>query len=67
MPPKSYPLAVNLSFIGKKPTGLANYALNLIPELPLSGLTLLALLISPHSNSIPTIPFPQRSLQNKAN
>lgn len=42
MPPKSYPLAVNLSFIGKKPTGLANYALNLIPELPLSGLTLLA-------------------------
>jgi glycosyltransferase involved in cell wall biosynthesis len=42
MPPDFNPLAVNLSFVGKKPTGLANYALNLIPELPLSGLTLLA-------------------------
>lgn len=42
MPLESNSLAVNLSFVGKKPTGLANYALNLIPELPLSGLTLLA-------------------------
>lgn len=42
MPPEFNPLTVNLSFVGKKPTGLANYALNLIPELPLSELTLLA-------------------------
>jgi len=42
MAPEFIPLAVNLSFVGKKPTGLANYALNLIPELPISGLTLLA-------------------------
>jgi glycosyltransferase involved in cell wall biosynthesis len=35
-------LLVNLSFIGKKPTGLANYALNLIPNLPLPNLLLLA-------------------------
>jgi glycosyltransferase involved in cell wall biosynthesis len=44
-PPSSrYPqgVTVNLSFIGKKPTGLANYALNLIPQLPLPELTLLA-------------------------
>ncbi|GAB4376734.1 MAG: glycosyltransferase family 1 protein [Elainellaceae cyanobacterium] len=32
----------NLSFIGQKPTGLATYAINLIPELKLDGLTLLA-------------------------
>jgi glycosyltransferase involved in cell wall biosynthesis len=35
-------LAVNLSFIGKKPTGLATYAINLIPELNLPGLDLFA-------------------------
>lgn len=42
MVPESHSLAINLSFVGKKPTGLANYALNLIPELPLAQLTLLA-------------------------
>jgi glycosyltransferase involved in cell wall biosynthesis len=36
------PLLVNLSFVGKKPTGLATYAINLIPELSLPNLTLLA-------------------------
>ncbi|MBW4517314.1 MAG: glycosyltransferase family 4 protein [Timaviella obliquedivisa GSE-PSE-MK23-08B] len=48
MPPESNALAINLSFVGKKPTGLANYALNLLPELPLSGLTLLAPKHFPH-------------------
>lgn len=33
---------VNLSFVGQKPTGLATYAMNLVPELPIPGLTLLA-------------------------
>lgn len=35
-------VAVNLSFVGKKPTGLATYAINLIPELNLPGLDLFA-------------------------
>jgi len=34
-------LTVNLSFVGKKPTGLATYAINLVPELPIADLTLL--------------------------
>jgi glycosyltransferase involved in cell wall biosynthesis len=50
-PPES-PIAINLSFVGKKPTGLATYALNLIPELPLSNLTLLA------SQNFPRLPHP---------
>ncbi|WAL60385.1 glycosyltransferase family 4 protein [Thermocoleostomius sinensis] len=40
--PLSDSLLVNLSFVGKKPTGLATYAINLIPELALPNLTLLA-------------------------
>jgi glycosyltransferase involved in cell wall biosynthesis len=40
--PMPEPLLVNLSFVGKKPTGLATYAINLIPELSLPNLTLLA-------------------------
>lgn len=35
-------ITVNLSFVGTKPTGLATYAINLIPELPNSELALLA-------------------------
>ncbi|NJR66064.1 MAG: glycosyltransferase family 4 protein [Leptolyngbyaceae cyanobacterium CRU_2_3] len=35
-------IAVNLSLVGVKPTGLATYARNLIPYLDLPGLTLLA-------------------------
>jgi glycosyltransferase involved in cell wall biosynthesis len=35
-------VAVNLSFVGKKPTGLATYAINLIPELQLPELVLFA-------------------------
>lgn len=35
------PLVVNLAFVGKKPTGLATYAINLVPKLDLSQLTLL--------------------------
>ncbi|MBF2001761.1 MAG: glycosyltransferase family 4 protein [Synechococcales cyanobacterium M58_A2018_015] len=34
-------LAINLAFVGQKPTGLSTYALNLIPELPLPERTLL--------------------------
>jgi glycosyltransferase involved in cell wall biosynthesis len=37
----SEPLLVNLSFVGQRPTGLATYALNVVPELQLP-LTLLA-------------------------
>lgn len=33
---------VNLAFVGQKPTGLATYAINLIPHLPVQDLTLLA-------------------------
>jgi glycosyltransferase involved in cell wall biosynthesis len=43
-------IAINLSFVGKKPTGLATYALNLIPNLPCSDLTLLA------SQNFPRLP-----------
>jgi glycosyltransferase involved in cell wall biosynthesis len=50
MPPEPTPIAVNLSFVGKKPTGLATYAINLIPELPFSELTLLA------SENFPRLP-----------
>jgi glycosyltransferase involved in cell wall biosynthesis len=35
-------IAINLSLVGVKPTGLATYAKNLIPHLGLSNLTLLA-------------------------
>ncbi len=35
-------LVVNLAFVGQKPTGLATYAINLIPHLDRSNLTLLA-------------------------
>ncbi len=35
-------LVVNLAFVGKKPTGLATYAINLIPELKLPQTKLLA-------------------------
>jgi glycosyltransferase involved in cell wall biosynthesis len=35
-------LVVNLAFVGKKPTGLATYANNLVPELKLPQTTLLA-------------------------
>ncbi|NJO43939.1 MAG: glycosyltransferase family 4 protein [Cyanobacteria bacterium RU_5_0] len=35
-------IVVNLSFVGTKPTGLATYGINLIPELRLPQLTLLA-------------------------
>lgn len=35
-------LLVNLSFIGKQPTGLATYAMNLVPHLPIPQMTLLA-------------------------
>lgn len=35
-------LVVNLAFVGKKPTGLATYAINLVPHLDLPELTLLA-------------------------
>lgn len=34
-------LTINLSFVGEKPTGLATYAMNLVPELQIAGLTLL--------------------------
>jgi glycosyltransferase involved in cell wall biosynthesis len=40
--PPNHPLVVNLAFVGKKPTGLATYAINLIPHLDLPNLTLLA-------------------------
>lgn len=36
------PLVINLAFVGKKPTGLATYAINLIPQLNLSEAVLLA-------------------------
>jgi glycosyltransferase involved in cell wall biosynthesis len=42
MLPDASSTLINLSFIGQKPTGLATYALNLIPELSLPGLKLLA-------------------------
>ncbi len=35
-------LTINLAFVGQKPTGLATYAINLIPELKLPETTLLA-------------------------
>jgi glycosyltransferase involved in cell wall biosynthesis len=35
-------MLVNLAFVGQKPTGLATYAINLIPHLPVEELTLLA-------------------------
>ena len=35
-------ITVNLSFVGTKPTGLATYAINLLPELKNSELTVLA-------------------------
>jgi glycosyltransferase involved in cell wall biosynthesis len=35
-------LVVNLAFVGKKPTGLATYAINLVPNLDLPDITLLA-------------------------
>lgn len=35
-------LTINLSFVGKRPTGLATYAINLVPNLPIADLTLLA-------------------------
>jgi hypothetical protein len=35
-------IAINLSLVGVKPTGLATYAKNLIPHLGLPNLTLLA-------------------------
>ena len=35
-------LVVNLAFVGKKPTGLATYAINLVPELQLPQMILLA-------------------------
>jgi glycosyltransferase involved in cell wall biosynthesis len=38
----THDLLVNLSFVGTQPTGLATYALNLVPHLHLSGLTALA-------------------------
>lgn len=37
-----HPLVTNLAFVGKKPTGLATYAINLIPYLDLPDLLLLA-------------------------
>jgi glycosyltransferase involved in cell wall biosynthesis len=36
------PLVINLAFVGKKPTGLATYAINLIPKLNLPETVLLA-------------------------
>jgi glycosyltransferase involved in cell wall biosynthesis len=41
---------VNLAFVSPKPTGLATYAINLIPHLPLSEMTVLA------SNQLTWIP-----------
>ncbi|XQQ05460.1 MAG: glycosyltransferase family 4 protein [Leptolyngbya sp. IPPAS B-1204] len=38
----SQPLVVNLAFVGQKPTGLATYAINLVPHLQETALTLLA-------------------------
>lgn len=35
-------IAINLSFVGKQPTGLATYAINLVPQLPIPDLTVLA-------------------------
>jgi glycosyltransferase involved in cell wall biosynthesis len=35
-------LLINLAFVGKKPTGLATYALNLVPQLKLPGLLLVS-------------------------
>lgn len=45
------PLVVNLAFVGKKPTGLATYAINLIPHLQLPELLLLA-----SSSFLPRLP-----------
>lgn len=42
---------VNLAFVGQKPTGLATYAINLIPHLPIADLTLLA-----SSSFLPRLP-----------
>jgi glycosyltransferase involved in cell wall biosynthesis len=39
---RNTPVLVNLSFVGQKPTGLATYAINLIPHLVLPDVTLLA-------------------------
>lgn len=36
------PVAINLAFVGQKPTGLATYAINLIPKLNLPASVLLA-------------------------
>lgn len=37
-----HPVAINLAFVGKKPTGLATYAINLMPKLNLPEAVLLA-------------------------
>lgn len=43
MPPdRGGGVAVNLSLVGVKPTGLATYAINLIPQLPLPDMVLLS-------------------------
>lgn len=56
----SAPVVANLSFVGQKPTGLATYAINLIPELQLDGLVLLtpASLMARYADQIPCYEVP---------
>lgn len=52
-------VAVNLAFVGLKPTGLATYAINLVPQLQIPNLTVLAAAQLPWlPDSIATHPVP---------
>ncbi len=58
--PSSSPLLVNLAMVGAKRTGIANYAVNLVTHLPLSG----TLLLPPQKDGfsgteiLPAVPIP---------
>jgi glycosyltransferase involved in cell wall biosynthesis len=60
LPPSSPPLLVNLAMVGAKRTGIANYAVNLVSHLPLSG----TLLLPPQKDGfsgteiLPAVPIP---------
>ena len=59
MSTESATIAINLSLVGVKPTGLATYAKNLIPHLGLPNLTLLASETFPRS---PDLASPRREI-----
>ncbi|MFM7425074.1 MAG: glycosyltransferase family 4 protein [Elainella sp.] len=48
-------LAVNLAFVGQKPTGLATYALNLVPQLDLPLTLLAAAEVLPQFQAVPSL------------